>query len=205
MKIQKINLGFSSYTDAEFEQKAQLILASMTGNPAFPSPVPPLTEVSAALTLFSADLVAAGTLDRTAVAKKNASRQALEKLLGQLGMFVMYVANGDAPILTSSGYTLSKQPEPVYITNPGNVTISNGISSGEMEAAVTTVKGGRNYNFQLAEAEPTAETDWQSNSSSRSKFTFKNLQPGKRYWVRVVVTGSGEQVAYSNVASRFVQ
>ena len=205
MKIQKINLSFSGYTDSGFEQKAQHILASMTSNPFFPTPVPPLGDVEDAIADYSADLLAAATLDRTAVAKKNGSRQVLRVLLRQLGMYVMYIANGDVAILTSSGYTLSRQPELNYITNPGNVTLSNGVTSGQLQAAVKTVRGAKGYQYQIAEEEPTAETNWVSTSSSRSRFTFTNLLPGKRYWVRVAATGAGEQIAYSPVASQFVQ
>jgi hypothetical protein len=205
MKTQKINMSFAAYGDAVFEQKAQAILSSMTNNPAFPNPVPTLQEVTNALAQYSADLVAAASLDRTAVAMKNKSRTLLENLLRQLGMYIMYVANGDAAILTSSGFTLSKLPEPNYITNPGNVTLANGVSTGVMEVSVGAVKGAKGYVYQIAGEEPVTGTEWQSTNSSRSKFTYTNLQPGKRYWVRVAATGSGEQIAYSPVASQFVQ
>lgn len=205
MKTQKINISFSGYSDADFENKAAYILASMTNNPAFTSPIPTLADVQAALTKFSANLVAAATLDRVAVAEKNKSRMQLELLLAQLGMYVMFIANGDAAILTSSGFTLSKTPEARYITNPGNVLLSNGITSGELVVAVTGVKGASGYLHEICSTEPVANTQWDSTPSTRAKFTFKNLEPGKRYWVRVAATGSGEQIAYSPVASQYVQ
>ena len=205
MKTQKINISFSGYTDADFENKAAHIHASMAGNPAFPTPIPTLADVQAALTRYSNDLVAAATLDRVAVAEKNKSRLQLELLLAQLGMYVMFIANGDAAILTSSGYTLSKMPEPRYITNPGNVDLGNGITSGELVASVKAVSGAKSYLYQIAAEEPKDNTQWESNSSTRSKFTFTDLVPGKRYWVRVAATGRDEQVAYSPVASQYVQ
>lgn len=205
MKMQKININFDRYSDADFENKAAYILASMKNNPAFPTPIPTLVDVEAALTKFSADLTAAATLDRVAIAEKNKSRLELELLLGQLGLYVMFIANGDTAILTSSGYTLSKVPEPRYITNPGNVNLSNGITSGELVASVKAVAGANGYLYQVATEEPTDSTQWESNYSGRSKFTFTGLIPGKRYWIRVAVTGRDEQVAYSPVASQYVQ
>lgn len=205
MKTQKINISFSAFGDADFEQKAQAILSSMTNNPAFPNPIPTLQEVTDAVAQYSADLVAAASLDRTAVARKNKSRTLLQNLLRQLAMYIMYIANGDVTILTSSGFTLSKLPEFNYITNPGNVTLANGVSTGVMEVSVKTVKGAKGYVYQIAREEPVTEAEWQSTNSSRSKFTYTNLQPGKRYWVRVAATGSGEQIAYSPVVSQFVQ
>lgn len=205
MKTQKVKISFSSYSDADFETKAGHIFASMTGNPAFGTPIPTLAEVQASIAKYSTDLVAAATLDRTAVAEKNKSRKQLELLLGQLGMYVMYIANGDAAILTSSGYTLAKEPASRFITNPGNVTIANGITSGQMRVSVKTVDGASVYSFEISEVEPVAGTEWQSTTSSKAKFTFKNLQPGKRYWIRVAAIGTGEQIAYSPVASQFAQ
>ena len=205
MKTQKINISFSNYSDADFENKVGHILASITGNPAFPAPIPTLADVQAALTKYSADLIAAATLDRVAVAEKNQSRQQLELLIAQLGMYVMFIANGDLVILTSSGYTLSKSPGPRYITNPGSVQLANGITSGELMASVKAVSGAISYVYQIATEEPTDNTHWESTTSSRSKFMFTDLVPGKRYWVKVAATGRDEQIAYSPVASQYVQ
>ena len=205
MKTQKINLSFYAYSDADFENKVAHILNSMTNNPAFPTPIPALADVQAALTQYSADLTAAATLDRVAIAKKNQSRAELELLVKQLGMYVMFIANGDVAILTSSGFTLSKQPEPRYITNPGNVTLSNGLSSGELVASVDAVPGAKSYVYQIAATEPTDTTVWESTPVTRSKYTFTGLVPGKRYWIRVAVAGRDEPVAYSPVASQYAQ
>jgi hypothetical protein len=205
MKTQKINISFTSYTDGDFETKAEYIHSSMTGNAAFTDPIPTLAEVQAAITQYSAFLVAAATLGRTAVADKNKSRKQLELLLGQLGMYVMYIANGDAAILTSSGFTLSKAREVRYITNPGNVVLTNGITSGVLTATVKAVAGATGYLYEISSTAPDDAPAWESTSSTRAKFTFKNLQPGKRYWIRVAATGSGEQIAFSPVASQFAQ
>ncbi len=143
MKNQKINLNFSKFSDPDFLVKARHILSGMTDNPAFADPIPTLKELEAAVTNYAGALDAALGLGRTNVAEKNKCRAVLEALLGRLGMYVMFVANGDAAILTSSGYTLSKTPESAYISNPGNVTLSNGITSGELISSVLNVSGAR--------------------------------------------------------------
>lgn len=205
MRTSKVTIGFSSYSDANLETKAGLILTSMTGNAAFAAPIPTLADLDLALKKYSDALVAAASLGRTNVANKNAIRQQLELLLSQLGMYVMYVANGDEAILTSSGFSLSKTPEPSYITNPGNVTLSNGVTAGQLTASVKTVKGANGYLHEICAEPPTDDTAWIKNPSTRSQFTFKDLQPGKKYWVRVAATGRAEQIAYSPVASQFAQ
>src|SRR5947207_2826398 len=111
MKLQKVSISFTRFSDADFLNKAEHILTSMTGNPAFTNPVPSLAELQAAIAKYSQDLIAAEGLGRTNVAEKTKSRLALEAVVSQLGMYVMFVANGDKAILTSSGYTLNKDPE----------------------------------------------------------------------------------------------
>ncbi len=205
MRTSKVNISFSVYSDANLETKAGLILASMTDNPAFTNPIPTLAELEVAVKKYSDALVAAASLGRINVANKNAIRQKLELLLSQLGMYVMYIANGDEAILVSSGYSLAKVPAPNYITYPGNVTLSNGITAGQMLASVKKVKGANAYLHEICTEPPTEDTLWISNPSTRSQFTFNNLVPGRKYWIRVAATGAGEQIAYSAVASQFAQ
>lgn len=205
MKSQKVSISFAKYTDSDLETKSEHILTSMTGNPAFADPIPTLVELQNAVTTYSLNLVTAAGLGKVAVAEKNKSRRILELLLTQLGMYVMYIANGDAAILTSSGFSLTKLPEPNYITNPGNVKLTNGVTSGQLESMVKAQKAARTYLHQIADEMPTDTTVWQSKASSRSSYVFNNLVPGKQYWVRVAATASGEQVAYSTVATQFVQ
>ncbi|MEO5943574.1 MAG: fibronectin type III domain-containing protein [Ferruginibacter sp.] len=205
MTRQKITTNFQRYTDSAFDTKAAHILNSMMDNPAFADPIPTLTELQIVLTSYSQHLVAAINGDKVAVAEKNKSRRGLERLLVQLGMYVMYVANGNVTILTSSGFTLAKQRETNYITNPGSVTLKNGITSGQLTGAVKMVKGVRAYLHQITDEPPKETTAWQEKPSSRCRYTFNNLVPGRQYWVRIAATASGNQIAYSAVSSQFVQ
>lgn len=204
MKI-KIKINFSRYTDSDLETVAGFILQSMTGNAHFPSPIPTLAELQTALTTYSTALVKAEDLGRLNVAEKRQARRQLELLLGQLGMYVMYIANGDEVILTSSGYSLAKEPEPQNIANPGNVTLGNGVSTGEMVASVKAVAGARSYIHQITADPLTPESVWQSSTSSKSKMLYSNLQPGTKYWVRIAAVGTSDQTTYSPLSSMYVQ
>lgn len=204
MKVAKLTLSTSPYTDADFLGRSQYVLSCLTGNTSFPSPVPPLADLSAAIDAFALARVGAASGTHALVAAKNERRAELEAVYVQLGMYVMYVANGSVELLIQSGYPVAKDREPVYISNPGNVTLSNGVTSGELESVVAAVKGSRLYLFQITDAEPSDNTLWDSRTCSRCKYTFKGLQPGKKYWVRVAATGSGDQIAYSTIASQYV-
>ncbi|HSF71423.1 MAG TPA: fibronectin type III domain-containing protein [Methylotenera sp.] len=203
--MSKINNCFTIYSDSNLEKKASLILLSLTGNTLINAPDTTLTKLNAGIVKFSTALVAAAGLGRTNVALKNAARVELEQMLVALGQFVTYAAVGDEVALTSSGYTLSKTRETRYITSPGAVTLANGITSGQMTGFIKSVKSATGYVHEIATELPTEDTVWTTTPSSRCLFTFKDLVPGKQYWIRIAAVGSGEQLAYSPVASQFAQ
>src|SRR5664279_2357653 len=103
MRIPKINLDFSKYSDSNLLVKANHILSSMTENAAvFPTPTPALADVQAAIATYSADLTAAAALGKVNVSNKNLSRNTLTDLLVQLGRYVTFIAAGDENILVMS-------------------------------------------------------------------------------------------------------
>ena len=203
--MKKVCISFSNYTDVNFRKKGEFISTSLTDNPAYVNLVPALEEVRAAVTRYSAALAAAVNKDRVAIAEKNKSRIALDAILKQLGLSVMSQANGDEATLAGSGFTLAKNREARHIMNPGNVTLSNGITSGSMVSSVKTGAGIISFVHEIASAPPIDDSSWATNTSSTSSFVFKNLTPGKQYWVRVAVIGARGQKAYSNVGTWFVQ
>jgi hypothetical protein len=203
--MKKVCISFSNYTDVNFRKKAEFISTSLTGNASFTKLVPTLPEVKTAATKYSDALALAATKDRVAVAQKNKTRLELDAILKQLGLSVMTQANGDEKVLVSSGFTLTKTREARYITNPGNVTLSNGITSGTMVSAVKAIAGSKSYVHQIAGTPPADDTMWTSNTSSTCSYVFNNLVPGKQYWVRVAVIGARGQMAYSSVGSWYAQ
>ena len=205
MFTQKISTSFTRYSDANFEQKAQHILDSMKKNAAFATPTPTLTVYEDAVNRYSTALVAAATLDRTAVAEKNEARRQLETLSTQLGTYVMNVSNGNAKMLTSSGFTLTKKPEPRHLPAMGPVKLNNNGNSGQMLAAVKALPGATGYVYKITTNQPTEASQWTSVATSTSKYTFTDLTPGRQYRVMVVATGARQQELHSPVASQYAQ
>src|SRR5690242_6331629 len=132
----RILISFGNYADADLKEKAIYILTCMTANPNFEAPVPPLTDLQSAITTYSKALEAAAGLDRVNIAEKNRAREVLQAILDELGMYVMYVANGAMYVLISSCYSIAKTPEPGTLGIPGNVTLSNGVTSGPIAGSV---------------------------------------------------------------------
>jgi hypothetical protein len=202
MKTPKVHLFFSRFADANFLQKALYIISCMTGNVHFPTPEPPIADVQAASDAYAAALNAAADLSRQAVANKDAARKALEAILATLGRYVMFVANGDENILISSGFTVTKTPQPVVLDPPGNVTLSNGINPGELVSQVSS-QNAKSFIHQITDTLPVDDTIWINHTVSTAKYTFSGLIPGKQYWVRVAALGTRRQIAYSTVATQF--
>ena len=204
--MKKINLGFNRYTDAALLVLAQAILAALTGNAFFPAPIPALADLQTAINDYMAALSAAQEGGKTNVATKNARKQELIDLLIQLGNYVMLTANGDEVMLTSSGFPLTKERQPLPpLVQPEIIKLENGINSGELNVIITSVPGARTYVYQYTQDPLTDNSNWASNNSTLVKFSFNNLEAGKKYWCRVAAYGRNEQVVYSNAVSRIVQ
>ena len=204
MRIQRISLNFAGYSDPNFLNKATHILTNLTGNAFYPTLTPTLIELKAAIDDYSLALQAAGNGDRNDVAIKVAARSALELMLVTLGNCVMMVAKGDVAMLQSSGFTLTKTPEPRKLGVLGSVTLLKGVNSGELVAKVKALYGADKYVHQLALSLPGDDTVWQDFPGNPSKFVFTGLVPGKQYWVRVIALGSRGQKSYSTIATAFV-
>ena len=197
--------NFGRYSDSVLETKTQLILTSMTGNTSFPTPLPALTEVSAAATAYSTALVNAGTGNRIDISIKNTKREELVALLRRLAEYVSFTANNDRSILLSSGFDISKEPSSVTITKPENFRIENGPNSGQLKFIVDSVRGAKSYLHEYTTDDTLQPQNWQSNISTGSKLVVSNLQPGTKYYCRVGAVGGNDQLVYSDLVSRIAQ
>jgi hypothetical protein len=205
--MKRLNLGFRRYTDAALLVEAQAILAALTGNAFFPTPTPTLPALESAIEAYMTALSAAQEGGKTDVATKNARKLELVDLLIQLGNYVMLTANGDEVMLVSSGIPVTKDRQPLPpLGTPEILKIENGINSGELLMTIAALPGARTYVYQYALDPLTDESSWVSNNSTLVKFSFSNLEAGKKYWFRVVAYGRNEQVVYSNpLLSKIVQ
>ena len=202
---QTLRTNFVPYNDADFFGFASSVMFSMQNNAHFPDPVPPLDTISKLVNQFSDSLSDAATKNTMDIAVKNKLRKQLEHQLGRLALYVMYIADENEAILVSSGYHLTKRRAGNKVEAPQQPTLISGISSGEIIGMIKAVKGAKYYLFQITSGDLTEDSVWEMHSCSRRKYTFSNLTPGKRYWVRVVVLGTGKQKAYSQPASLWAQ
>lgn len=203
MREAKIVTGFTRLSDANFNTKAQFILGSMTGNPNFPSPLPDLALLAVARHEYETALLESLTRDINKVAIKNAKRAALNSILKQLALYVELVANGDKPILTSSGYDLAKEgTDTLILGTVKNFTLANGINVGQIVSKLDGVANAASYLHSCTPDPLHNDSVWVDKPSTLVAYTHDNLISGTKYWFKVSVIGRNKQETTSTILSR---
>ena len=175
------------------------ILAAMTGNPAYPVPVPSLAVLSAARDGFIAT-VNANDRGRLAIAARDKAREPFEAALRQLSMYVAQHCQGDLVTLLSSGYPAQRQRGAIALIappTPGHLTVRQGPFSGQLVGRCERTPGAALYQWRFAAAAaPTAYTV--TDTSSRALVTLEGLVPGTQYLVQVRACGNRGSSDWSN-------
>lgn len=186
-RFQKVNSGFTRISDENLLILAETVLTAIGENAYFPEPEPALEEVETALEDFTDKLAQArrrgSPLD---TAEKNASREILERVLSELAFYVNKIAQGQLPILLSSGFEVSKfrrsimPPERVR-----NLRAEDGHNSGQMHLSFDAQPGIRMYEYRYAvEKDDNGELIWNTKvtrTTSSRRNLVGNLDPGKTY------------------------
>ncbi|HEY6463328.1 MAG TPA: fibronectin type III domain-containing protein [Polyangiaceae bacterium] len=167
------------------------VLQKMTGNPAFPTPVPPLAAISAALTDLQTAEAAALNRGKGAAAARNAKRAVLVALLQQLRTYVQNVADASpeqaAVIIPSSGLAVRKTPTHVART----FTATQGALSGQ--AKVTAVSAGHRASYEWEYSVDGGKTWIAAPVTLQAKTTIGGLAAGTTVQFRnKAVTKGGE-------------
>lgn len=205
MKNVRITNGFTAMTDAKLLLRTNTIVASMTGNTAFPTPNPALSAISATVTAFQAATEAAAGGDKQLIAVRDQLRLTLIDQLHLLGNYVLFTAAGDAVVATSSGFTIGKAAAPrPPITAPQGMVLTNGVNKGDLLMKCKAVPGARSYLHEITPAPLTAQSQWTKVMATTCKNLFTGLASGQEYVCRIAAIGVKNQVAYGQEVSRVV-
>lgn len=202
-----IKTSFDSLPDAELENKSQNILLKVSTEKVFTPPFAELAAFEALVKAFSEALALAIDGGRVVVARKNAARKALIKMLKKVAGYVAMIASDDITIIIAGGFEAykPKQPRPV-ITMPENIQVTSGANSGEIQISVNKVDNVQIYYFEYTAEDPLPENAvWKTVADTRCSYLFTGLKPGQKYWFRVAAVGRRGMKIYSNEVSCFVQ
>jgi len=167
------------------------VLTGMTGNLHYPSPSPTLPVVQTALDEFITSVSNAANGGVTLTSIKNDKRAVLVALLRQLASYVQANCKGDMTVLLSSGFPIQKpQRSPVgVLPAPGNLTVTLGARSGELNASAAPIAGAAIYNWRVTTA-TVPSVIVQSAQTTAASNIFDNLTPGVVYNVEANAVGS---------------
>jgi hypothetical protein len=199
-----INIGFSDYSDAELIAIAQNIVNKMTGNKHFPTPSPTIESVATFLVAFLTALAASISGGPPQTIEKNNAREALEKQLHKLGLYVEQNGNYDPVILGTTGFEFRKEDESYLIlAKPENVKLVQGPYEASLDLSCDPIKGASLYILQITQVPVTDASVW-TTKIGKKKATFTNLQKGKEYAGRIAGKNTYEGEVYSDIITHYV-
>jgi len=178
------------FKDDDLSAAIALILNAMTGNAAYPSPVPTLATLAASGSAFTA-AVQANDGGTGAVARRDQARAGVVEVVRQLAPYVQHASEGDRVTLLTSGFPLQRlrggggaQP----IAAPTGVKIRRGQASGQVVVRCTRVPTARVYEWRYAPAAtPTAWT--LTDTAAAASRVIEGLVPATQYVVQVRAHG----------------
>lgn len=184
----KPKLDLRRRKDLEIPVFAQGILTQISGDPRFPNPLPPLSEVEAALASYKEAVAEQRQVEaslRQATTVKRTRRKHLEKLLTQLAGYVGYASSGKAAVIQAAGMAASGAGSPVgTLPAPENLRAQPGTFDGEVILRWRAMPRVRIFEIEYKlDGQP---GDWQrATPVTRSRASLRDLTPGQRYTFRV--------------------
>lgn len=206
-----VKLGLKDLSVPQKIQLARVAVTSLTGNPAFPTPIPALTQITSladateAAVNEQASRQQAAQLATVSVAE---AEVALDTSLTSLGAYVQSASGGDESKILSSGLSLRAANAAVgLLPAPDNFAASLGDLPGDVDLTWNRIPGAASYVIQFTTTDPNAEgTTWtNSTPSTRSSTTVTGLKSGTRYWFRVAALGAAGQGPWSDPATKMAQ
>jgi len=193
MKKVKPVLDFIKFSVSEKIEFFRNIVSKMTGNASFPSPDITLATATTQINTLETDVAAAKSGAHQSVAKMHQSLKIVDTTFHKLASYVDRIADGNDAIILSSGFHISKQPEP---RRTKTFEVNAGENPGEIELAHKTVQGAKSYVWQYSIGTlPTDEKQWiYCDSTTKAKFKITGLESATKAWFRVLaVTINGTQ------------
>ncbi len=172
--------------------------SAMDDNDYFLEPCPSQDNFGAMLDAFAddcAEVQALKTALATAVAHKNARREALIQQLDQRGSYVQSKSRGNKVVITSSALGVQRERHKVGpLPAPLGLQVLQGVSEGEVIVTWDKVKDALMYHLEYGVEGETAE---QISMCGRRKKTLMLPRLGATYVFRMAASGTSGQSNWS--------
>jgi hypothetical protein len=150
MKLKRILLGFCRYAIATLIVFGRSVVKKMTGNSYFTNPDPNMDDLSTAIDDVETKASLAQDGSKLAKSNLNEAKKFLITLLRSEAWYVENIAKGDENILISSGFELSKEPEP---SQRDDFWVKRGINPGELLIGCVAYQKAGAYIWQVSAGE----------------------------------------------------
>lgn len=203
MKKQFLVLDFIRYPVPQKIAFYRTVIKKVDGNAYFPNPDVTIAVLISLVDALEAAYIAAQDGGKTATATMHDCVDAADAAFRKLAAYVERVADGDETIILSSGFNLSKEPNPVKKVE---LSVTQEEESGVVFLKRQAVSGAKTYIWQYCSGDaPAAEEAWTfAGFGTQVTFTVRNLTPGVKYWFRVAVVTSKGTEAYCSPVSKMV-
>jgi Fibronectin type III domain len=202
----KVKLDFRRLPVADKVIKGQQLVASLTGNASFPTPHPPLAQITAAidgLQMAVTDAQVARQAARAKTAEQNDKEAALDKLMTQLAAYIESTSGGDETLIKAAGADVrSLAASSEGLTAPTALAATEGDHNGEIDLHWNRVNRARSYVIERS-ADPPTDSSWTHEKVvTTSSATMSGLTRGAKYWFRVAAIGASGQSGWSDPATK---
>lgn len=198
MRKPKVITDYSFEPDLELSLRLDCVIAAMTSNGNFPQPAPSLATLAADAGAFKSMIVQVRMGSTKVITEqKNQLRATVLNDLAILANYVQNTSEGDRMMMLSSGLAVSGDTKPVGpFDPPTGLTISATKNSGELKAAVDTIKRVRSYVWRYREQ---GTTEWENEITYKRTLELAGLKSGKKYEFCVAGAGSNPTRNYCDV------
>jgi len=188
MRKSNIALYLNSLKSEEVLALMRNVVAKMTGNANFATPAVKLVDLTAKADELAAAIEAATFGSRSSKLLRNQLQRESGAMLTMQANYVRSTCEGDEVMLSSSGFALAKQHQPLPPPQaPQDVKVVRTVDEGVLKLQWKAERGTMVYYVDMQEEGSTTWT--RILTTGRVKHTISGLTTGKEYSFRVQVLG----------------
>jgi hypothetical protein len=202
----KIKTGFTDYKNSDLSAFASAIISALTGNANFPLTQSMLEGLSISLASFKTAMNNAQSRDKTLIGIRDTARTELTLQLISVASSVTFEAQENRDKLLSSNFVLYKSRN-TPATPLGLITrfkILDAAPTG-LTLVCKGLRGVKSYTHQITPDPLTPDSVWTGLTGSSRERTYYDLPSGKKFWCRIIATGTKGQASYSDTLCRITQ
>lgn len=138
---------------------------------------------------------------KTAIVERDIMRKQLTDVLNKIKSYLETYHGDDPALLATTGYDLSKTPEPIPVpTKPAEFTVK-ATNEGSVDLQVKPFKGIKSYEFCY---KLNKDTQWVSATQASAKCSLRGLTSGEKYDFKVAYITKTPNKIYSSILSTFI-